>query len=119
MAVSFQQTNTNANGSAIAALCSGNSNSSDTDSNQAEDGGSAGSTERIHQPDNLAADLNGVWMEIINIDDYDGASGTWVTRLNITTGNHQITLDEVHICRVNSSYVNQETLGSSVGIGAN
>ncbi len=118
----FQQTDTNANGSAEAAHCSGNSDSTDKDSNQADVGGAAGSTERTHSPDNSAADLNGVWMELgnaVDIDAYDGLSGNWETRLNITTSNHQLTLDEIHICRVNSSYVNQETLGSSVGIGAN
>lgn len=119
MTTDFQQTNVDANSSALVALCSGNSNSSDKDSNQAEEGGTPGSTERTHSPDISAADLNGVWMEIINIDDYDGASGTWITRLSVTTGNHQLTLDEIHICRVNSSYVNQETLGSLVAIGDN
>ena len=34
-----------------------------------------------------AADLNAVWMEVTDIDEYDGASGTWVTRLNVTAGN--------------------------------
>lgn len=123
MTTDFQQTDTVANGSAIADLCSGNTSSSDTESNQAAVGGSAGSTERTHTPDNSAADLNGVWMELGGsdggINEYDGAAGNWTTRLNITTGNHQLTLDEIHICRVNSSYVNQETLGSLTGIGAN
>lgn len=119
MTVDFQQTDTNANASALAVLCSGNSNNTDKESNTAQSGGSAGSTPRTVTMDISAADLNAVWMEITDIDSYDGASGTWITRLNITSSNHQITLDEIHICRVNSSYVNQETLGSSVGIAAN
>jgi hypothetical protein len=61
-------------------------------------------------------DLNAVWMELDGIDDYDGASGNWTININITTSNHQIVLDEIHICRVNSSYVNQETLTSDTGL---
>ncbi len=122
MVAFFQETDSNANASAIAALCSGNSLNADREDNQAVVGGAAGSTPRSLTLDVSAADLNGVWMEIGgsdgDIDAYDGASGDWETRLNITTSNHQITLDEIHICRVNSSYVNQETLGSLTGIGA-
>jgi hypothetical protein len=117
MATSFQQTDTTANASAIAALCSGNSNNTDTESNTCAEGGSAGSTERTVTLDSSAADLNAVWMEITGIDNYDGASGDWTIRLNVTTANHQCTIDEIHICRVNSSYVNQETLASSTAIG--
>lgn len=117
MAVSFQQTDTAAG--ATNAQCSANSNNTDTESNQAQQGGTAGSTERTVTLDVSAADLNCVWMEIVNIDDYDGASGTWTWRINITTGNHQVTLDEVHICHVDSSYGAKNTLGSSTGIGSN
>lgn len=122
MTASFQQTDTVANASAEAALCSGNSDNVDQESNQADVGGSPGSTARTITLDVSAADLNAAWMELgnaVSIDTYDGLSGNWTWRINITTSNHQVTLDEVHICRVNSSYVNQETLGSSVGIAAN
>ena len=116
MTTNFQQTDTDAGATNV--QCTGNSNGAVTRSNQAEVGGSAGSTERTAEPDFLATDLNGVWMEIINIDDYDGASGNWTTRLNITTANHQITLDEIHICHVDSGYTGKNTLGSLVAIGA-
>ena len=118
MAVTFTQTNTAAVSAAIAAHCSGNSNNGDTESNQASDGGSVGSTERTVTFDNNAADLNSVWMEIIYIDDYDGASGNWTTNLNVTSSNHQITLDEIHICHLDSSHGAKNTLGSLTGIGA-
>ena len=117
MTTNFQQTDTVAG--ATNDQCSGNTSSADPESNQADAGGSAGSTERIHQPDNSAADLNGVWMEVINIDDYDGASGNWTTRLNVTAANHQLTLDEIHICHVDSSYSAKNTLGSLTAIAAN
>lgn len=117
MATSFTQTNTAANGSAIAAHCSGNSdNTGDTESNTAQVGGSAGS-ERTVTMDSDAADLNAVWMEVVNIDDYDGASGNWTWRINVTTANMQVTLDEVHICHVDSGYSAKNTLGSATGLG--
>lgn len=116
MTTNFQQTDTAAG--ATNDQCSGNTSSSDTDSNQCAVGGSVGSVEQTHTPDNLAADLNGIWMEVINIDDYDGASGNWTTRLNVTTANHQITLDEIHICHVDSGYTAKNTLGSLTAIGA-
>ena len=117
MATTFEQTDATANASAVAPHCSGNSDNADTESNQAQDGGAAGSTARTVTMDNSAADLNCVWMEIINIDNYDGASGNWTWRISITTGNMQVTLDEVHICHVDSGYAAKNTLGSTVGIG--
>lgn len=120
MAATFQQTDAVAGGGVDDALCSGNSNNTgDSDSNQAEVGGSAGSTENTVTLDASASDLNAVWMELDNIDSYDGASGTWTVQFVVTAGNHQGSLEEIHLCRVNSSYVNQETLGSTVAIGDN
>lgn len=43
-------------------------------------------------------------------------SGTWTWRFNVTTANMNITLRSVYICRVNSSGVNQATIGSSTGL---
>lgn len=123
MVANFQETDAAAAGGAIADHCSGNtSNTGDTESNQADVGGSAGSTPRTVTADGSAADLNAIWMELgnaVDIDAYDGGAGNWTIRINITTSNHQISLDEIHICRVNSGYVNQETLGSLTGIGEN
>ena len=42
----------------------------------------------------------------------DGAAGNWTVRINHTTGNSNILGREVHVCRVNVSCLNQETLGS-------
>ena len=115
MAVAFQQTDATS-ACALDAYCSGNSDNADEESNQAQVGGTPGTTARTIDADISAADLNAVWMEIINIDDYDGASGNWTVRLNITTANHQLSVDEIHICRINSSCTNQETLASSTAI---
>lgn len=39
-------------------------------------------------------------------------SGNYVVRLNITTGNAQLQWKATYVCRVNSSFVNQATIGS-------
>ena len=118
MTVNFQQTDAVAGATNV--QCSGNTNNTvDTETNQADDDGSAGSTARTLSVDGNAADLNGIWMELVNIGDYDGGAGNWITRLNITASNHQITLDEIHICHVDSGYSAKNTLGSLTGIGAN
>lgn len=44
-------------------------------------------------------------------------SGTWVVPINFSNGDMNVTLQEVHVCRVNSSCTNQESLGSTTGIG--
>lgn len=116
MATSFQQTDTAAGATNV--QCSGNTNNTgDTESNQAQDGGTAGVTELTITMDANAADLNAVWMEIVNIDNYDGASGTWTWRINCTTGNNSIVLTEVHICHVSSAYAAKNTLGSDTTLG--
>lgn len=46
-------------------------------------------------------------------------AGTWITRLNVTTGQIAVTLEEVHICRVNSACVNQASVGSELLLGVN
>ncbi|MHA1951132.1 MAG: hypothetical protein ACW99G_23075 [Candidatus Thorarchaeota archaeon] len=123
MAETLQQTDTvaTAGDCSSGVLCSGNSNNTDfnSGSNQAEKGGTAGSTGRVITMDVSAIDLNAVWMECIMPSGYDGATGDWTINLNISAGNHQISLDEIHVCRVNSSCTNQESLASSVGIGQN
>jgi hypothetical protein len=44
-----------------------------------------------------------------------GDAGTWTVRVNITTSNMNLTITEIHICRVNSC-LNQETIGSATGL---
>lgn len=45
------------------------------------------------------------------------SSGTWTVRWNVTTSNMNFTTTEVFICRMNSSGVSQQTIGSSTGLG--
>lgn len=44
------------------------------------------------------------------------SSGTWTIRWNVTTANMNVTWGSVFICRVNSSCLNQQTLGSSTSV---
>lgn len=102
------------------AFCSGNSNNTtDTESCQADYGAALGSAPRVITLDASAADLNCLWMEIINAqeDGYNGAAGNWTIRVNVSVGNHQVTLDEIWICHVDSGYSVKNTLGSLTGIG--
>lgn len=42
--------------------------------------------------------------------------GDWTIRFEITAANMNITITEIHICRLNSSNVNQATMGSATGL---
>lgn len=46
-------------------------------------------------------------------------AGTWTVRVNVTTANMNVTIEEVHICRLNSSEVNQAKIGSATGLAIN
>jgi hypothetical protein len=112
MAVSFQQTDTLVNAATTTAHCASGSVNPSSGSNSATVDGIAGTTQ---QNATLAADVvdaNCVWMEINDIDDYDGASGTWTWRLDVTNGNMQCELDHVFICHVDSGYSAKNTLCS-------
>jgi hypothetical protein len=115
----FQQTDANANASAIAALCSGASLNTDTGSSLATVGGTTGSTPRTTTMDANATNLAAVWFEITVPDGTTWGAGDWTINLNISTGNMAVVWDAVYICRVNSSYVSQATIGSSTGLAKN
>lgn len=118
--IDLQETDNGTGLCAINAFCSGNSNNAaGTSRREATQGGTAGSGADSVTMDNNAADLNTVWFECVIPSGASWDAGDWTTRINITTGNHQLTLDEIHICRVNSSCVSQASIGSSVGIGQN
>ena len=120
MTTEFTQTDVVAGATNV--QCSGNTNNTgDQESNQADFGAIVGSTPRTITVDGSAVDLNAIWMEIVNAqeDGYDGGAGNWTVRINITAGNHQITLDEIWICHVDSGYSAKNTLGSLTGIGEN
>ena len=43
-------------------------------------------------------------------------AGTWTINLEVSTANMNLTITEAHLCRVDSSCVNQETIGSNTGL---
>lgn len=43
-------------------------------------------------------------------------AGTWTIRFNVTTANMNLTVTEIHLCRVSSTCVNQASLGSATGL---
>lgn len=83
---------------------------------QAEEDGSVGSGE-LSVTINKADIQAGVMFESPGIGQTTWQSGTYTVRLNVTTAVANLNLIEVHICRVNSSCVSQEIVGSSVGLG--
>ena len=115
MAIDYQQENT-AMVCTPAAFCSGASMNTATDPRQAVEGGSAGGLGvnlTIDQASLIACFFYEVLADVADT----WAAGNWTVRVNLTGGNADVTLEEVHICRVNSSCVNQETLGSNTGLG--
>jgi hypothetical protein len=119
MSMDFQQTD-DAAACAAAARCSGAGVNGDTDFNKAATvGGSAGVSEVTVTVDVSAADLACAWVECIVPAGATWGAGNWTVRLNVATGNHQITLDAIYICRVNSSCTSQATIGSLTAINAN
>lgn len=87
----------------------------DGDAILAQIGGTPGVTE-------LACDVAALATETcfaaeLAISDTDDLNaGTLVMRLNITTAQMNVTWEEVYVCRLNSSCVSQETLGSATGL---
>lgn len=114
MPINFTQTDTDNNiGNTF---CSGRSVSSSL-GKLATDGGTAGTGTGAIQVD---ASLTTVVSFNFKCTVNSGVSwnaGTWTWRLNITTANMNLTLGEVYLCRVNSSDVNQATIGSATGLG--
>jgi hypothetical protein len=116
MTTSFQETNT------AGACSSGQYCSSVTAATgnvfECSVGGTAGSSQTVNAAQ-VAATRLVLWFELVNIDDYDGGTGNWAVRLNVTSGNHQITWDTFDVCRVNSSCTNQEQLANVSSLNEN
>ena len=120
MAVDLQQTDAPSGSPEAAQVgCSGRSLSggSPTYARLCTEGGTAGTTEILPALANLETTVvayNDI-SDAIGVTSWD--SGTYTWRLNITTTSATVTLEEVHVCRLNSSLVSQESLGSSTGLG--
>jgi hypothetical protein len=113
MAKSFQQTANVAPCGAIAA-CSGATVGNDASADCVE-GGTPGT-----EVDSFGASsaTTGNACVFFELDPDDGDSwdeGDYVARINVESANADITWTETHVCRVNSSCVSQETIGSLTG----
>jgi len=115
MAQAYQQTDT-ALVCSPATLCAGGTLNGATGGSQAQVGGTAGTTELLLSIDANASTLRAFFYEFIVPAGTVGASGTLTIRLNLTTKRGGLTWEEVHVCRINSSCVNQETIGSSTAL---
>ena len=114
MAINYTQTDTVSDFDGYE-VCAGAYGGGASNSRQASDGGSAGSTpvaDTTLSSGTARHDL----VEIHPDAGTTGSSGTWTVRLNVTTGNMNLSITAVHICRVNSSGVSQETIGSATGL---
>ncbi len=84
---------------------------------QAEQGVSAGSSEVTFTASAGQTDDNEFSFEVIIAEDSTSDADTASIPINFTTGAMTATLESIFICRVSSGCVNQETIGSSTGIG--
>jgi hypothetical protein len=113
MAISYNQTGS-ASGAGEIAACSG----ATVIGTQAQNclctiGGSAGGALTVGGTQfDIGTNLAAVMMEIVPAAGVTWSSGTWTVRLNVTTLNANITWTATYICRLNSSNVNQATIGS-------
>jgi hypothetical protein len=116
----LQQTDTAAVDGAIAA-CSGRGAGAVTDNKQATSGGTPGVGTPGLTINGHATDVRLVHFEsaVNEPNNTNWDAGSWIVRLNITTGNANVTWDECYICRVNSSGVSQATVGSLTGQAIN
>lgn len=117
MAINYTQTDgTTGRCNSNAGYCSGFSTTQSAGTGRVcSDGGTAG-TGAVSTTTGAATRAIGAYFTIIPDSGTTGNSGTWTVRLNVTTANMNLTLLEVWICRVNSSCVNQETIGSTTGL---
>ena len=84
---------------------------------QASVGGTAGSVEATFTTATSQADDNEFSFECVVPAGSTWGAGDWTINVNFTTGNMNATWASCFICRVNSSCVNQATIGSATGLG--
>ncbi len=110
--ISLQQTDTAAP-CGFAAYCSTQGNSGGTTgASDCRSGGTAGTTPVSVDMVNLETRLNLVVFSTPDLGVTDWAAGDYIVRLNIDAGSTVVTWEDSHVCRVNTSCVSQETLGS-------
>ena len=121
MSTDFQQTN----GTFLcskALYCASNFLSFFSTSTHTEEGGTAGTTTARSTLIHGGRVYSTIWMSGLPGSGLTYNSGTWTVRLNITGiqggfGFGALTLEDVYICHLNGSCVNQGSIGSNTGIG--
>lgn len=116
MAYDFEQTD-GTSGCAGGGYCSSQSAGGTTGRRDASNGGTTGSSEV-----SLTANANSTTEWLFNYALTVGAEvswdgGDWSIPINHSSGNMNVTLEEVWVCRLNSGCTNQESLGNETGIG--
>lgn len=111
----YNQTNT-AQACALNNYCSSSGGTIEA-GRQAEIGATAGSTEVTFSVAASQADDNEYSWEIILPASATSDADNATVRMNFTTGHMDVTWESCFICRVNSSCVNQETIGSGTALG--
>ena len=115
--ITFAQTTLGLSSSTSVAHCSGLSNNGNAISVIGiRDGGTPGEIGRDSGVNNASVRKT-IYFESDAVGETVWASGDYVFRFRIVTGNALYTLDEIHICRMNSSFVSQETLATETSIG--
>ncbi len=114
MAMSLVQTDT-AQTSTLSNYCSTSGGTIEA-GNQAAVGGSVGSVEVVVSVAASAATDNEFSFECVIADDSTTGAGTWTIPINFSSGDMDVTLEEVWICQVRSNS-NIATIGSSTGLG--
>lgn len=108
MALNIQQTDT---AGVTAQACNARTVTGAT-SRAASVGGTAGSTAVSTGNQNNGTHLTKIAFSWTPDSDTTWGSGTWVVRLNITTGNTNLTIEDLCIRRLNSSNVDQASIGA-------
>lgn len=112
MAINYAQTNTDSGLNAVS-FCAG---SSDGGSTFIVCNGTLGSGTRSVSVTASATLAHTLFQCVIVNPGTSWDAGTWTTRLNVTTANMNLTLTEIHICRMDSSHNNVSTIGSVTGL---
>lgn len=108
-----------ANGSSVAEIgvgCSGATNGGETF--EIIVGGDGGTTSTVGI---AGSATNTIFSKLVipasELSGVTGSSGTWTIRTEVTSANMNLTWSECYICRIDSSNVNQETIGSNASVG--
>ena len=115
MAQTYNQTATA--GPSAGQYCTGNATANGAAwSKQASVGGSSGAEATITVDGSLTTG-RAVYYKCIIPSGTNWDAGDWTINVNVTTAAANTTIEQCHVCRVNSSDVNQQTLGSATGLG--